>query len=717
MSISKHNHDTLFRTAFFVLLRRWIWPCIFTSLVTLAGGFSYHAVRLSARSNVESKLTTILETEIKALTIWTKEQQRSTAYFADRDDVRTAVIGLLKRRLEGNAGNAETGRSASQSESHVRLATLCGTTMRSFSYVDFRVLDLEGRVLASADERQLGRTVGGSWTDYLSVLAAGQMVFAPPALEHFSVPESADGADRADRPLLLVAAPIRDFREQVVAVIAFGIPPEGEFTRILSVARAGDSGETYAFNAEGWLLSDSRFAHQLIDSGRLPAGETNIPASPVLHFRLQPPGQSELTHAVASALAAHANGNNSIGLLVTGYRDYRGVLSVGAYQWLPQYDFGVITRINYHEAYAPGLLLRNLLAGLFGIALTAAAVNIFNTVRLARFQARVAHAEREARKLGQYTLQEKIGEGGMGEVYRATHAMLRRPTAVKLLRPERSSEAAVMRFEREVQMTALLTHPNTIAIYDYGRTSDGTFYYAMEYLDGVDLNRIVKKDGPQPEARVIGVLRQVCNSLTEAHEAGLVHRDIKPANVFLFRRGKRPDIVKVLDFGLVRHDEHPSRFDREETLAGTPAFMAPESFRIPSANDARSDIYAVGALGYFLLTGQNVFDSKDISSLAHKHATEQPVHPTTRLGQNLDAQLCELLMQCLRKTPEERPQTTAELSRALTSCDIAPNWTREQANQWWDNYHLFGLSQNSRSDTSEPQETTIEPDATVTYIQ
>ena len=203
---------------------------------------------------------------------------------------------------------------------------------------------------------------------------------------------------------------------------------------------------------------------------------------------------------------------------------------------------------------------------------------------------------RRAEHLGQYELLDRLGAGAMGEVYRARHAMLRRPTAIKLLKPKIAGSLNIARFEREVQHTAALTHPNTIAIYDYGRTPDGLFYYAMEFLDGTDLRQLVATEGAQPPQRVIHILRQICGSLTEAHEAGLVHRDIKAANVFLCERGGIPDVVKVLDFGLVLHTDD----QQEQHLAGTPTYMAPECIRDPGISSTLADLYAVGVLAYVL---------------------------------------------------------------------------------------------------------------------
>lgn len=660
---------------------------------------------------MESKLTTILETEIKALTIWTKEQQRSVSYFANRDDLRDAATVLL------DVDSDKTDRTSDKAiVARSKIQALCRQAMESFGYVEFCLLRLDGEVLVPFDSGAWDDATMEQWATHLGVLASGKSLFAPPSLHYFGSRANSSGVITPPRPLLLVAAPVCDSSGKAIAAIAFGIPPEDEFTRILSVARAGESGETYAFNSDGLLISDSRFDYQLSAAGRLPVGEDLQPGSPVLAFRLEPPGQKKLTAAVTSALAAHAAGDNSIGIYFSGYEDYRGIWSVAAYQWLPQYDFGVVTRIDYKEAYAPGLLLRNLLASLFAIGLLAAVVNIYNTLRLGRIQRRVAEAERTVQRLGQYTLQEKIGEGGMGEVYRASHAMLRRPTAVKLLRPERSSEAAVARFEREVQMTALLTHPNTIAIYDYGRTPEGTFYYAMEYLDGVDLRQIVKLDGPQPAGRVIGALRQVCNSLTEAHEAGLVHRDIKPANVILFRRGKRPDIVKLLDFGLVQ-DEHQTVFAPDSTLAGTPAFMSPESFRTPDRVDARSDLYAVGALGYYLLTGKYVFEGPNVAEMAAQHATRIPMTPSERLGRPVDQELSDLIMQCLSKRPADRPQTAAYLSKALAACDVHKSWTREKANVWWDAFDLQIADGSTPHKIDHDAGVTTDPSATITHYE
>lgn len=290
---------------------------------------------------------------------------------------------------------------------------------------------------------------------------------------------------------------------------------------------------------------------------------------------------------------------------------------------------------------------------------------------------------RQARRLGQYVLEKKIGEGGMGQVYRARHGMMRRPSAVKLLRAEQANEAQLRRFEREVQLTARLTHPNTITIFDYGRTSDGIFYYAMELLEGATLQRLVEVDGRQPVARVVRVLSMACAALSEAHGIGLIHRDIKPANIMLCFQGGEPDVVKLLDFGLVKElaVDADAQLTGVSTLLGTPQYMAPESILEPNAADARSDIYALGAVAYYLLAGGDVFDGNSVLQLCIQHIHQAPESLVAR-GVDIPAALDALVLECLDKNPARRPQTTAELRRRLESCNVAP-WTAEDARDWW----------------------------------
>ena len=287
----------------------------------------------------------------------------------------------------------------------------------------------------------------------------------------------------------------------------------------------------------------------------------------------------------------------------------------------------------------------------------------------------------QARRLGQYTLEQRLGEGGMGIVYRASHAMLRRPTAVKLLRPEKTGEQALLRFEREVQLTAELSHPNTVSIYDYGRTPEGVFYYAMEYLDGIDLQHLVDGDGAQPPERVAHILRQVLGALGEAHGVGLIHRDIKPGNIILCERGGVPDVAKVVDFGLVKELDAADGLSREDTLMGTPLYMAPESIRSGAA-DPRSDIYAVGAVGYYLLTGCHVFTGQSVVEICGHHLHTQPVSPSERIGHDLPPDLEVWVMRCLEKSPDSRPGSAAEAAEELATT-YDDSWDAERARDWW----------------------------------
>ncbi|HVJ21687.1 MAG TPA: serine/threonine-protein kinase [Polyangiaceae bacterium] len=291
-----------------------------------------------------------------------------------------------------------------------------------------------------------------------------------------------------------------------------------------------------------------------------------------------------------------------------------------------------------------------------------------------------------ARVLGQYTLETRIGEGGMGDVWRAQHALLRRPTAIKLLPPGRMEERAIQRFEREVQLTARLTHPNTVAIYDYGRTRDGIFYYAMELLDGVDLERLISAHGPQPPGRVVHILMQICGALAEAHDHGLVHRDVKPANVLLSLRKNEHEVAKIVDFGLVKSIDRGALdpgVTTTNTITGTPLYMAPEAIEAPDAVDARSDLYALGAVAWFMLVGRPVFEGATVVAVCGHHLHTPPRRPSEALGRPLPEDLQDVVMACLEKKPASRPQDARALRAKLERCAAAGGWTGEHAAEWW----------------------------------
>jgi serine/threonine-protein kinase len=320
------------------------------------------------------------------------------------------------------------------------------------------------------------------------------------------------------------------------------------------------------------------------------------------------------------------------------------------------------------------------LAGPVALALFAATWTVFSIVASVAISHVIYGLEQRvqaATTLGQYTLEEPIGSGSMSQVYRARHALLRRPTAVKLLPLEKAGKDAIKRFEREVQLTSSLNHPNVIAIYDYGQTADGVFYYAMEFLEGVDLEQLVKRHGPQPPGRVRHIIRQIADALAEAHAIQLIHRDIKPANVVLLNRGRQRDVVKVCDFGLVkdmRPDSSAASASSVTALLGTPLYVSPESITDPKKVDARSDLYALGAVAYFLLTGTPWIKGKNLVEVCAAHLYETPESPSKRLGQPLPASLERLVLRCLEKDPKQHPRDAAEVVQALDAATDVEKW-------------------------------------------
>jgi hypothetical protein len=353
--------------------------------------------------------------------------------------------------------------------------------------------------------------------------------------------------------------------------------------------------------------------------------------------------------------------------------------------WLAAYALGV--RMGNPPAAAATLALNALENYL------AAILALLPSLVLRRWGAAV----QKAREMGSYELVERLDQGGMGEVWRARHRMLARPAAIKLIRPDRlglehgrAAETLVLRFEREAQATAALHSPHTVDLYDFGVTREGTFYYVMEILDGLDLESLVRRFGPIPAERAAHFLLHACDSLDDAHYVGLVHRDIKPANLYTCRRGPQLDFLKVLDFGLVKSSwadsASASGLSRESAITGTPAYLAPEIVLGERAIDGRVDIYGLGCVAYWLLAGQRVFEGETPMQLALHHVQTAPVPPSRRGAVEVPRALEEIVMACLEKEPARRPSSAQELAQRLEATGLAREWTAERAREWWETH-------------------------------
>jgi eukaryotic-like serine/threonine-protein kinase len=686
-------------TGTFLRRQIWIWPLFGAVVLAGVAWWVSGAVESVMRKAVAAELTAIRDADVTALRVWMKQQQADARVLAMSDRIRPAVTELV--------AHADSDAALRQSPRQAELRAFLAPRMKLFGFSDFFVFSPARKVIASSQDATIGAVLTGYRGDLIAKGLQQSSLISRPFRSPFLYPDE-KGELRADRPTIVAGAAVPDDHGRMQAMLSFRIRPEAEFTEILQMARSGQTGETFAFDDKGIILSQSRFDDDLKQIGLL----ADLPDShSILTLELRDPGvnmmngdrpglkraDQPLTKLVTTALTG-VDGVN-----VDGYRDYRGVPSVGAWSWLPEYELGVAAKADAAEVFRPLYVLRNVFWGLLALLVLCAAGIFAFMVYAARQQLIAQKASLEARRLGQYTLEEKIGAGGMGSVYLARHAMLRRPTAVKLLDPEKMSANSSARFEREVQLTSQLNHPNTITVYDYGRTSEGIFYYAMEFLEGITFHDLIGEYGALPEARVVHLLQQLCGSLAEAHASGLIHRDVKPANLILTSRGGVYDLVKVLDFGLVKAfgTEQDDRLTANHALTGTPSYMSPEAISHPDTIDARTDIYAVGAVGYFLLTGTPVFSGSGLIELCRMHIQEQPEPPSKRLGKPVSAALEQLLLACLAKKREDRPASAAVLLEALEKIQPEPPWTRADARAWWDSFEAKGVGlENSSPSTS-----------------
>ncbi len=715
-------------------------PLLAAALVAVAGWWSHRVLRRTLETKLSDELGTVLNANVAALEIWLSTQTRLAGVLAGDPQVRQLTLELARARPRGDAWTRDSlathpAPTALQEALDARIQTsgygavlvvttnlqIVATSTRSRNRLADRIehehasrveeVFTEGHpVLITPFKAGFGGR-GGRGRPPGAGPTAGRPGLGPPDGARGNTlgwPSSgpANGLTgrngppaRRDLNLMELVTPVLDDSGHVVAAIAFVLRPEEEFTRVLSVARPGESGETFAFDPGGRLISGSRFDNQLRQLGLL----TNAPGiSSSLNVELRDPGvdltrgqtptKVDPTARPLNAMVAAAVAGGS-GITVTPERDYRGVPAVGAWRWLPNHEFGVVTKVDAAEAFRPLYVLRSLVFALLALLAAASLVTLVIGYGSLVWRRRFDEARLKARQLGQYTLLEKIGEGAMGVVYRAHHALLRRETAVKLLLPDRADAEMIRHFEHEVQLTCRLSHPNTIQIYDYGRSDDGIFYYAMELLHGMTLLDLVERHGQQPEERVLHLLLQVCESLREAHGVGLIHRDIKMGNLFLCERGGIPDTVKVLDFGLVRRfGDSPTTRDAADSetsrYLGTPLYMAPETIRNPGFGDPRTDIYAVGAVGYELLTAQPLFEGRTPEEIWRQQQFVDPIPPSQRSERPVSAALEALILRCLAKDPDDRPQDMGTMVAALHACPGYGDWTPKRQDSWWKRYGM-----------------------------
>lgn len=743
-------------------------------LIASVGWASHRFVKRTLEADLRDEVITVLNANVAALDIWLDTQSRLAAVMAADPSVRDPILSLVSQPpvtpspMTNNRPGGRRFAPLTPLQSEVQSGL--DSRLRSAGYGAALVLGTNLQVMATSQRarNRLGETLDGEHAVRVQqALASGRPAFVmpfkagfgrlggrgrppgetggrPPRLRDNGLSRPAEGpgitrdGETAPGPrppregtpgpripptdlnLMEVIAPVLDSQGTAVAAMVFVLRPEEEFTRVLSIARPGVTGETFAFDAAGRLISASRFDEQLRRLGLL---TNNTSVSSALNIELRDPGLNLTTltgtnHDIwrsrlssqplmGMVAAALSTTNNPSGLSMEPERDYRGVPVVGAWRWNPERHYGIATKIDAAEAFRPLQLLRRVVMALLLLLALAMTVMFIVAHAGAVWQARFDEERLKARQLGQYTLLARIGEGAMGVVYRARHAFLRRDTAVKLLLPDRADDALIRQFEQEVRLTCTLAHPNTIQIYDYGRTHDGIFYYAMELLHGLTLHQLVERHGPQPAGRVIHLLAQAAQSLREAHAAGLIHRDIKPGNLFLCQRGGIPDTLKVLDFGLVRRVSstasaplEPSSSESAHRFLGTPLYMAPETIRHPGFGDARSDLYALAAVGHVLLTGRALFEGQTAEAIWHQQENTLPAPLSCSVPGPVSQALDELLLRCLAKDPAERPSSMDEFLSLLLACPEAGSWTETQRAEWWKHHAPPETSDTASSGTT-----------------
>lgn len=657
--------------------------------------WAHRLVDDSVRDSVSIHLAETVDLHLSELQQW-ERQQIAEALDWSRDSELIQVIQALLAEIQAySADTPELKNALEQTRYSQRmeeiLLRLKGQPVQ-YAVWDRRMLTIANWNQSNRPEI-LGQFVTPGGAALLAPVLRGQARLVFPN----QITTITDGfPSKTDSPVVSIFVPILDpdTAAVIAALMVRGYGLEEQFTTLLEAWREEPEQETYLIDGRGAILTETRYGAAL-ESLELALDETRHRRAPLAWD----PGVNLLNRekpeygpsAWPPTLLARQIAAGNDGMNADGYRNYVGQVVVGAWRWLPDHELGIAFEQEQTRAFEVVHLVRNALVaanGLFAICIIGvaflASVSTLNRQRL-----------RDVGEVGPYQVQELLGEGGMGRVYLAEHALLCRQSAVKVLTKGLNDLSVISRFEREVQLASQLTHPNTISIYDFGRNNDGLFYYAMEYINGAHLGQLIEYNGPLEPGRCIFILRQLCRALLEAHQAGVVHRDIKPQNIMVCNRGGEPDFVKLFDYGLVKAFAPGVSHSSSQTriVVGTPRFMAPERLSSPWLADPRVDVYSVGAVAYFLLTGQ----LPPLVTVDHS-LDQEPIGVETLDLPPAVVDFGGLLSVCMAVEPSMRPSNMSSLTREFDELSEKYPWDREDSVEWWNHHEskLFHLVQEKR---------------------
>lgn len=624
-------------------------------LVLLVRGWTLGRLERSYREEGVRRLQQILESRIASIRAWATRQKELARSVLEDPEIVPHVATLVEA-IQGLGADEEAIRS---SASYPLISERMSQVRGGLGDAGFCILNPAGLVLCSSANVAAGHTAFPGSAANLRSLASGEWTVSRPY------------RDPQLGPTMYVGGPVRGANGQVIAFGLFFFSPRTEFYRHLSPS---GSAELLAFDERSLLLNDLKRIPGL-DSGqtalrvqlRDPGGEwTGAPPIDSVPDHWPP------TRMCLSAIQGRSGSDS------TGYRNFVGRPVVGTWSWLPEQEMGIGVEEDLEELLAP---LQPLKSG-FAFLMTIPAV-LMGCLFFAFGRVRFPRGGKEAR-YGYYVVERPIGHGGMGDVFLANHSILSRPAALKILRDRRPNATTIARFKREARMASRLGHPNSIQIFDYGETADGRLYYAMEYVEGLNLAQLLTLEGPFSVARALYLLKQISGALEEAHALGLLHRDLKPSNVMVGMKGGLGDVVKILDFGIASSVSGiADDITRSTNLVGTPVYIAPERIRRPDQLDFRSDVYSFGGVAFHMLTGRSIFEGPGPAEVMYQVLTAKRPSPSKLRGEPLPEPLEALILDCLAIEPELRPSSMRELTESLKSIETPESWSQDEARSWW----------------------------------